>query len=250
MSAQHGRRRFGRVAGLALLLLAAGCQDSDTPSTQNAIESPTTAATAVPTKPDPAADDARVRAVLLKAGDLPANWVGSGEAHPAGDDDRAIEELLATCLSVNLAEMKPVVDLDSPTFTLGDAQVDSNVFTLGAQAITDQYQAALVKDGPRCLGQAFAAALKLGMPADVTLGAPDIRRVGTAVSGQGSKYTLSITATRPASGEQFRFTGGLTSVHVGRLVIETSLLNTGGAVPLTALDTATAAQYQRATAAG
>lgn len=249
MSAQHGRRRFGPLTGLALLLLAAGCQDSDTPSTQNAIESPTTAATAVPTTPDPAADEGRVRAVLLKAGDLPAGWVGSGEAHPAGDDDRAIEDLLATCLGVNVAEMKPVVDLDSATFTLGDAQVDSNVFTLGTQAIVDQYQVALVKDGPRCLGEAFAAALKKGLPADVTLGAPDIRRVGTAVSGRGSKYTISITTTRPATGQQLRFTGGLTSVHVGRLVIETSLLNTGGAIPLTALDTATAAQYQRATTA-
>ena len=250
MSAQNGRRRFGRVAGVALLLLAAGCKDADTPSTQNAIESPTTAATAVPTKPDPAADEARVRAVLLKAGDLPASWVGSGSVHPPGDDDRAVEELLAKCFGLNLAEMNPIVDLDSPSFTLGDAEIDSNVFTLGTQAITDQYHAALVKDGPRCLGQAFAAALKKGMPADITLGAPDIQRVGTAVSGQGSKYTVSITATRPATGEQFRFTGGLTSVHVGRLVIETSLINTGSVIPLTALDTATAAQYHRATAAG
>ena len=250
MSAQNGRRRFGRVAGLALLLLAAGCNDSDTPSTQNAIESPTTAATAVPTKPDPVADEARVRAVLLKTGDLPASWVASGAVHPSADDDRAVKEMLANCFALNLVEMNPVVDLDSATFTLGDAQVDSNVFTLGTQAITDQYQAALVKDGPRCLGQAFAAALKKGMPPDLAIGAPDIQRVGTAVSGQDSKYTVSITVTRPATGEQFRLTGGLTSVHVGRLVIETSLVNTGSDIPLTALDAATAAQYHRATAAG
>ena len=250
MSAQNGRRRFGPVAGLALLLLAVGCKDSDTPSTQNAIESPTTTTTAVPIKPDPAADEARVRAVLLKAGDLPAGWVGSGVVKAPEADDRALEESLAQCFGLNLAEMTPIVDLDSPSFTLGDAEIDSNVFTFGTQAITDQYQAALVKDGPRCLGQAFTAALKEGMPADITLGAPDIQRVGTAVSGQGSKDTVSITSTRPATGEQLRFTGGLASVHVGRLIIETSLINIGRAVPLTALDTATSAQYQRATAAG
>ena len=250
MSAQHGGRRSGRVAALALVLLAAGCRDSDTPSTQNAVESPTTAGTAVPAEPDPAADEERVRAVLLKAGDLPAGWVGSGAVHPPGDDDRALEELLATCLALNVAEMNPVVDLDSATFTLADAQVDSNVFSLGAQAITDRYQAALVKDGPRCLGETFAAALQRGMPVDVSLGAPDIRRIGTAFSGRGSKYTVSITATSPASGEQFRFTGGLTSVHVGRLVIETSLLNTGSDIPLTALDTATAVQHHRAKGPG
>ncbi len=250
MSAPDGRRRFGRLAGLALLVLAAGCQDSDTPPSQDAIESPTTGATAVPTTPDAAADEARVRGVLLKAGDLPAGWVGSGAVQPSGADDRAVEELLATCLAVNVAEMTPIVDLDSPTFTLGDAEIDSNVFTLGTQEITDQYQAALVKDGPRCLAQAFTAALKKGMPADITLGAPDIQRVGTALSGQGSKYTVSVTATRPATGQQFRFTGGLTSVHVGRLVIETSLINTGSDIPLTALDTATTAQHLRATAAG
>ncbi|MEW6474034.1 MAG: hypothetical protein AB1679_17420 [Actinomycetota bacterium] len=251
MEVPTGRRRFAWFTLLTLVVLGAGCSDSEEPSGETA-ESTTTSATAAPTTqtsaPPSAADEARVRTVLLKAGDLPPRWVGSGEISPPTDDDPAAEQLAAECFGLPQAELdKLTADLESPTFTFGEAEISSNAYTAAAQPIVDQYQAALVKDGTRCLGRLFTEEFTKDLPQGVTLGPPDIRRTGPAAGGNGSKFTFAVTATNQATGEQLKISGGYSVASVDRLVIETSLITLGGDAPIGALDTATTAQYRRAT---
>lgn len=249
MTAPPGRRRFGRLALLTLVVLAAGCDDADNPkdqagdATTTSGAAPTTQTSAQPN----AADEARVRAVLLKAGDLPAAWAVSGQITPAEDDPGA-DQLAAECFGLPLAELdKMTADLESPTFTLGDAEISSNAYTAPTQPIIDQYQAALAKDGARCLARLFAEEFVKELPQGVTAGAPEVRRAGAAVAGKGSKFIFAVTATEQASGAQIKISGGYSFVNVDRLGIETSLITTGASPPLPALDTATSAQYRRAT---
>lgn len=126
----------GRVRLIPAILVCAlsvgavpACGGQDTPpatgtpattsTTPGASTTPVTSTTPV----NVAADKAKARTLLLKPSDLPATWKATPDQRTA--EDKALDEALAACLGRPSPATYNTADIDSPDFTLGNAEASS-----------------------------------------------------------------------------------------------------------------------------
>jgi len=120
-----GRVRF--IPAMLLCALTVGavpaCGGEDTPPATGtpATASPTSVTSTTPV--NVAADKAKARTLLLKPSDLPATWKAT--PYQRTNEDKAADEALAACLGRPSPATYTTADIDSPDFTLGNAEASS-----------------------------------------------------------------------------------------------------------------------------
>jgi len=191
------RTRTKVMLSASLLLLAAcGGGTKQQPAaggatTSTAASTTSTAASTTTTAVSVAADKATARALLLRLSDLPDGWRAT--QYRQDPVDKAINEQLAACLGRPSPETYTTVDLFSPDFSMGNADVSSEATLVKT---TDDFKA----DAAAVRGPRFAPCVKRALakfaPQGVSVRSIVIQPLPVASYGQFSiGYRATITLT-------------------------------------------------------
>lgn len=218
------------AALLAVALLAAGCSGASSSSTAKEV---------TPTK---ATGTTAAGAINLKAADLPSTW----KSEPADNSDTSVDETdkkLASCLGLPATDTTDVVDLNSDSFSTGQApavtQVSSEVEVVASLAQAKRLAAAFSGDKAEgCLKSLILdeAKSEAGDDPSISYGTPTVKKK-SAPSGVDNGFAFDFTVPISAQG---------ISVKADFSIVGFYVKHTGVTLQTTTLGTP-ASDYDRAT---
>jgi hypothetical protein len=174
-------RRIVISVASALVLAACGGGDGETPPEAAA---PTTTAAAGTGAVNVAADKAKAATLLLRSTDLPG-WT----AKPARQDpaDKAFDDQLAACVGRPSPSTYTTASADSPTLSLGDAEVSSDA--LFVRTVEDFKADVAAVRGPKyapCVRNGLTKLLQRQLPAGTAVQSATIVRLPIGGLGEFS----------------------------------------------------------------
>lgn len=179
------------------------------------------------TAPDPAANKAAARSLLLFQSDLPAGW----KATPHEDDpgDAVVQKKLADCAGAS-DPSRAIANLDSPDFDLGDAEVSSSVDVVATLADFEKDVAALKSSKyVACVKQLFGTELERQIrqeAPDATFDDVSLARVASPTYGDVT-VVLKGTVTLTVKGQAVVFYLSDYAYGRGRTEVDLNFFNIG-----------------------
>lgn len=183
-------------------------------------------ASITPTTVSAASDRTAAQAVNLTAADLPG-WQSS--PNQTSNSDRTFAARLAACAGAADPSTVDVVDVSSPNFDQGNAEVNSDVTTVhtAAQGTEDLHAMRSSKLGT-CVTQIGKAYIQSTLPSGTTLTALNLVRLSPAnLPANSFAFRLSVTVSIPNQGN-VAINADTIGFLVGRAEIELDVTQTGG----------------------
>ncbi len=138
-------------ASVAFAMLAAGCTSTvhgtasaaqTSPATSRTAPASSSATSTTPTAPSstpdaPPAGTAQLTAINLTAADLPADWTSSPSDSDSDSGDDQDQAALVACVGGTNTDPDKVTEVDSPDFSMNDADVSSSATSYKSQSDID-----------------------------------------------------------------------------------------------------------------
>jgi hypothetical protein len=213
------RRSLAVLAVAALALVGCGKKTSTSPAGGPSSPTATTQVVSV------AADQAKARTLLFEASDLPAGWKAT--PHQKDPTEKTFDDELAACVGRPSPDTYTTTDIDSPDFSMGDAEASSTATIV--RTAEDFKADVAAAGGPKyasCVKRGLAKFLPTQLPAGASVQSVVVEPVPVASYGEFSKGFRATT--------RLRVQGQLVSVYEdgvllgkGRIELSASFSNTG-----------------------
>jgi hypothetical protein len=213
------RRSLAVLAVAALALV--GCGKKTSTSATGGPSRPTATSAVV----NVAADQAKARTLLLASSDFPTGWKAT--PHQRDPSEKAFDDELAACVGRPSPATYTTADIDSPDFSMGNAEAISSAALV--RTVEDFKADVAAASGPKyasCVKHGLAKLFPGQLPAGSSLQSVAVEPVPVASYGEFSKG-FRATTTVKVQGQSVNTYDDEVLLGKGRIELSASFSNSG-----------------------